>query len=327
VEEQKQELQRLLEILNLQNLRHEILKKDPSVLLLLTKNEIQSLISTPLSPQLKKEMKIILDNLKKNQNLSNPKVRSSKPNNWILPSSSLNFNSLLASEGFEAKTLTLIYGKARTGKTQFVYSLCVEAFKKLKDSPDIPKKVYYIDTENTFRPDRIIQMANYHKLDSNLVLKSIEVLSSSDQTEFQRGLNQLQEIMVNSPPILIVIDSFTKIFRLELSQDPENYNTAIHKLSETLKQLERIAHKFDVPIICTSQVTATFEKSYFFDVIPILSTTLNIYIKNWFLFAVDEQNQEIAIGRRFIHLINGEEKKEGIIRFRITENGIEDDFG
>eukprot|EP00924_Labyrinthula_sp_SR-Ha-C_P005388 maker-scaffold_1-snap-gene-30.56-mRNA-1 protein AED:0.23 eAED:0.23 QI:97/1/1/1/0.6/0.5/6/558/175 len=62
---------------------------------------------------------------------------------------SSEFDNILGG-GFESSSLTELIGEYRTGKTQICHTICVTA--QLGDNAG---KVVYLDTEGTFRPDRL----------------------------------------------------------------------------------------------------------------------------------------------------------------------------
>ena len=66
---------------------------------------------------------------------------------------SRNLDNLLQG-GIESMAITEAFGEFRTGKTQLSHTLCVTA-QLPKENGGGHGKVIYIDTENTFRPERI----------------------------------------------------------------------------------------------------------------------------------------------------------------------------
>ena len=87
-----------------------------------------------------------------------------------IPLNSKNFNSLLGN-GFYPGRFYLLYGIFATAKTQICHNICVSLqneYKKLKN----PVQTLYIDTEDTFRPERILDIAeNGYNLNGNDILK------------------------------------------------------------------------------------------------------------------------------------------------------------
>jgi len=79
------------------------------------------------------------------------------------------FDNLMAG-GFESGSITECFGQYGSSKTQLAHQLAVNAYKM-----DPSSTAVYIDTENTFRPERIIDFAKGAGLDPDEVLKSIKV--------------------------------------------------------------------------------------------------------------------------------------------------------
>ena len=63
------------------------------------------------------------------------------------------------------------FGEFRTGKTQLAHTLCVTA--QMPGLGHTGGKVAYIDTEGTFRPDRLRSIAARYNLDADAVLNNI----------------------------------------------------------------------------------------------------------------------------------------------------------
>ncbi len=108
--------------------------------------------------------------------------------------SSISTNSRKLDEalggGIETGCFTEFYGEFRTGKTQIMHQLCVNVQLSKKEG-GLKGNALYIDTEGTFRPERIIQMAEAKALDYNEVLGNIHyarVYSSDHQILITKGL-------------------------------------------------------------------------------------------------------------------------------------------
>lgn len=90
-----------------------------------------------------------------------------------ISTSSKNLDNLLGG-GIETQAITETYGQFGSGKTQIGFQLAVNA-QLPKDKGGLDGSVLWIDTENTFRPERIVQIAKGLKLDPDKVLKNIYV--------------------------------------------------------------------------------------------------------------------------------------------------------
>jgi len=91
-----------------------------------------------------------------------------------------NLDNLLGGKGLESKAITEAYGAFGSGKTQLGLTLAVNA-QLPKDQGGANGKAVYIDTEGTFRPDRIRQIAEAIGANSDKVLKNIkEIINPED---------------------------------------------------------------------------------------------------------------------------------------------------
>lgn len=110
-----------------------------------------------------------------------------------LTTNSSEFDNLLGN-GFELGTITEIFGGFKTGKTQICHQLCVNV--SLSDEEGgLDGNALYIDTDNTFRPERIIQMSKALDLDYKEVLGKIFV-GEAHNTDLQISLlNKAPEII------------------------------------------------------------------------------------------------------------------------------------
>ncbi len=166
---------------------------------------------------------------------------------------SKNLDELLAG-GIETGGITELFGEFRTGKTQIAHQLCVTVQLE-KDLGGLEGRAFYIDTEGTFRPERILQIAERFKVDKGEVLKNIFVsraFNSDHQMALaDQALPELREKNVR----LLVVDSLTSHFRAEyigrgtLAPRQQKLNKHIH-------QLLRAAEVYNLAVIVTNQVMA-----------------------------------------------------------------------
>ena len=189
-----------------------------------------------------------------------------------------------------------------------------------------PIVALFIDTEGTFRPERIEHMSIGLDLSADRVLQNISVIHIQSVNEFELLIPKLEELISTKQIKLVVIDSLTSIFRLELAKPDIANSKTINQLMKLGKKFLEWTNQFNVAIVCTSQITSAMSKTFFFDVIPVLATILNQFFKQSVFLA---ENEEVTAsmenkGRRYAHLINGQKKKESIAQFIITEQGIRD---
>lgn len=246
-------------------------------------------------------------------------------NRWRLSTGSLQLDALLDGKGLQSGEITLFYGKFRTGKSQIAHQCCVNIFHYFPHSNTNPLAIF-VDTEGTFRPERIKQMSQALKLSPENILRRILIIHVNSLSEFNLVIEKMEEILRGNSTKLLIIDSINNFFREELGRDGQVAYKVVHQLISLGEKLHSWAISYNIPILCTGQITAAVSPTYFFDVLPVLGTTLNYFIKQWILLA---ENEAIAMmdenqGRRFAHLVNGQLRKEAIVQYLISDEGIRD---
>jgi len=299
---------------------------NPSFLCLLTTNELKKFLNLK-TDLIKKpsDLDKIMEKYKKKNHIVGKDYFNLAQSSWHLTTGSLNLDNLLIKKGIPSRKITLLYGKFRTGKSQIAHQCCVNAYQQFQEK--LPKYVsLFIDTEGTFRPERIQQMADAMELPIDDVLKRIYIIQVQSNSEFKLAFTKIEEILLKNEIKFLTIDSLTNYVRLEIAKKEKEVNLIITEFSLILRKLSTLAMNFNIPILCTSQVSSTMNNFNFFDVVPILSTTLNTYIKEWILLGENPQITSMPenSGRRFAHLVNSESNSEEITQFLITTEGIKD---
>jgi hypothetical protein len=80
--------------------------------------------------------------------------------------------------GIETQAVTEFYGEFGSGKSEICHTLCAMARQPI-ESGGLDSGVIYIDTEETFRPERLEQIASARGLDHSHVLKSVAYARST----------------------------------------------------------------------------------------------------------------------------------------------------
>ena len=111
---------------------------------------------------------------------------------------SKELDTLLGGKGVETQSLTEVFGKFGSGKSQLAFQLAVNVQLPEKDG-GLNSHALIIDTENTFRPKRITELAQARGLDPQKVLSKIHVARafSTDHQILLALLFQHQYILVN----------------------------------------------------------------------------------------------------------------------------------
>ena len=157
--------------------------------------------------------------------------------------------------GVETQALTEVYGEFGCGKTQFAHTMSVMV-QKTKAEGGLEGGVLYIDTENTFRPERIVSIAQAHEMDPEKVLDNIIVARAYNSAHQTLILEEAGQVINENNIRLIVADSAVGLFRSEylgrgtLSNRQQKLNHFVHLLS-------RIAETYNCAAIATNQVMAS----------------------------------------------------------------------
>jgi len=162
-------------------------------------------------------------------------------------------NQLLGGKGVESKAITEAFGAYGSGKSQLGFSLAVNVQLPLEMGGANGKSVF-IDTEGTFRPDRIRQIASALQLNPENVLKNIFVARAFNSDHQILLLDKVGEMIKNGEPIkLIVVDSLTAHFRAEFSGRGQLADRQ-QKLNKYLHNLMRVAEQCNIAVYVTNQV-------------------------------------------------------------------------
>lgn len=173
-----------------------------------------------------------------------------------LGTGSEELNKLLGG-GVETGSITEIFGEFRTGKTQLCHTLCVTCQLPI-DQGGGEGKALYIDTEGTFRPERLTATANRFGLRPEDVLDNVSFARAYNSEHQMTLLKQASAMMTESRYALIVVDSATALFRTDYTGRGE-LSIRQQTLGQFLRQLARIADEFGVAVVVTNQVTANPE--------------------------------------------------------------------
>ncbi|MFX1388537.1 MAG: DNA repair and recombination protein RadA [Promethearchaeota archaeon] len=219
--------------------------------------------------------------------------------------------------GVETGSVIEFFGEFRTGKTQIMHQLCVNV-QLPEEKGGVEGRALYIDTEGTFRPERIIQMAEGLDLDHKKVLKNI-IFGRAYNSDHQILLIKEAANLIKEQNIkLIVVDSLIGHFRSEyigrgtLANRQQTINSHLHDLL-------RLCDIYpDLAIVVTNQVQAKPDVFYGNPLqaaggnVVAHGSTIRLYLRK------GKGEQRIA------KIVDAPHLPEGEAIFSITENGISD---
>ncbi|KAG7325172.1 hypothetical protein KOW79_011488 [Hemibagrus wyckioides] len=168
---------------------------------------------------------------------------------------SLEFDKLLGG-GVESMSITEAFGEFRTGKTQLSHTLCVTA-QLPGENGYTGGKVIFIDSENTFRPDRLKDIADRFNVDHEAVLDNV-LYARAYTSEHQMELLDFVAAKFHEEGgifKLLIIDSIMALFRVDFSGRGELAERQ-QKLAQMLSRLQKISEEYNVAVFVTNQMTA-----------------------------------------------------------------------
>ncbi len=226
-----------------------------------------------------------------------------------LTTSSKVFDELLAG-GFETGSITEIAGENGCGKTQIAHQMAVNCIKYFD------RDVIWIDTEGTFRFNRIVQVAQAMDLDPDSVLSRITV-GRAYNSEHQMALTE--EAITTVPNVgLIIVDSLMAHFRSEFAGRAtlaERQQLIGKHLSFIAKQTEML----NCVGLVTNQVSAKPDALFFGD--PNKPVGGNVVGHTVTTRLMIRKGKDI---KRTATLTKNPELPDGKIEFAITSEGVRD---
>ncbi|KAG1051282.1 hypothetical protein G6F46_002631 [Rhizopus delemar] len=168
---------------------------------------------------------------------------------------SRQLDSLLGG-GIQTMSLTEAFGEYRTGKTQLAHTLCVQV-QLSSEEGGANSKAAYIDTEGTFRPDRIMSIADRFGVDPLVVLDNIVVARAWNSDQQMDLICELAAHFAEQKGTyrLLVIDSIISLFRCDYSGRGELADRQ-QKLNQMLNRLTKISEEYNMAVFMTNQVSS-----------------------------------------------------------------------
>ncbi|RMG21810.1 MAG: DNA repair and recombination protein RadA [Methanobacteriota archaeon] len=174
----------------------------------------------------------------------------------------LTFIDELGNGGVRRGETYELFGSFRSGKSQLCHQLAVTV-QLPPELGGLGKKAVYIDTEGTFSPSRIVQIANRFKEQKGWdkpvedVLRDVMYARAKNSDGQQAAVIKLLEFLGKCPDEfgLVIVDSVTAHFRAEYA----GRGTLAERqqiLNAHLNSLHRIADTYNVAVVVTNQVQA-----------------------------------------------------------------------
>ena len=227
---------------------------------------------------------------------------------------SKNLDNLLTG-GVETQAITEVFGDYGSGKTQLCHTLCCICQLPPTDG-GFDAGAIYIDTESTFRPERISQIAHARGMNVEEILKNITFCKAYNSSHLEVILKALGKYIEKNKVKLVIVDSIISLHRAEfsgrgtLAERQQRLNSLIHRLL-------RIAEIYNIAVVVTNQVQSQPD-TFFGDPtrpagghVIAHACTYRIYLKK-------------AGQDRIATMVDSPYHPYGDTRFTITEMGVVD---
>ena len=218
--------------------------------------------------------------------------------------------------GFESGCISEVFGEFGSSKSQIAHVLAVRVQLPL-DKGGADGEVVFIDGESTFRPERIIQIAEGLGLDGKEVLKKIHVARAYNSDHQMLLAEKSEELVKKHNVKMIIVDSLTGHFRADFTGRGQLADRQ-QKLNRHMHVLMKMASKYNLAVYCTNQVMAKPDM-FFGD--PTVAIGGNIVAHNSQVRIYLRKGKK---GTRVAKLIDAPALPDGEAIFMITGKGVED---
>lgn len=161
--------------------------------------------------------------------------------------------------GVETGSITEVFGEFRTGKSQLCHTLAVTCQLPI-DMGGGEGKCLYIDTEGTFRPVRLVSIAQRYGLNPDDCLDNVAYARAYNAEHQFQLLNLAAQMMSESRFSLLIVDSIMSLYRTDYSGRAELSARQTH-VAKYMRTLQRLADEFGIAVIITNQVVAQVDGS------------------------------------------------------------------
>lgn len=160
-------------------------------------------------------------------------------------------NALLGG-GVETQAITEFHGAFGSGKSQVAHQLAVMVQRPVEEG-GLGGGALFIDTEQTFRPERIVDMAKAVGMDPEEALKNVYAARAFNSDHQVVLVEKAEELIKEKNIKLVIVDSLTASFRSEYAGRGTLADRQ-QKLNRHLHKLQRLADVFNIAVYVTNQV-------------------------------------------------------------------------
>lgn len=221
--------------------------------------------------------------------------------------------------GIETESITEFYAEFGSGKTQICHTLAILATLPEEQGGLNSETVLYIDTENTFRAERIKEICEQRKLDYDSISTKIYHFKVFNSAKFEYLIkSDIDRQIQEKHPRLIIVDGI-------LSQHRSDYlgrSTLAdrqQRLHSIISKLKRLAELHHIAVVLTNQVHSAPDAGMFGD--PVRATGGHIISHGTTYRIHIRKGSKLT---RIARMIDSPYHPSGECRFRLSTKGIED---
>ena len=218
--------------------------------------------------------------------------------------------------GFETQSICEVFGEFGSGKTQIGHQLAVNTILPISQG-GLNGEVFYIDTEDTFRPERIAQMAEAVGMDPQDALDRIHVARAYNSAHQMLLVDEIKRMAKSIDVKLVIVDSLTSHFRAEYV-GRGMLASRQQKLNKHLKELKQLSDVQNALILVTNQVMSN-PAALWGDPTKAIGGHIVGHASTFRLYLRKSKG-----GRRIARLIDSPNLPEGEAVFTVTDEGLKD---
>lgn len=220
--------------------------------------------------------------------------------------------------GVESSAITECYGEFGSGKSSLAHQLAVTV-QLAKDKGGAEGMAVWLDSESTFRPERIKQIATAMGIDPTEALRNIKVARCFNSDHQMLLAEKVEDLIKNEnlPIKLVIVDSLMSHFRADFSGRGQLADRQ-QKINKHMHTLMRLATAYNLIVYVTNQVMAKPD-TFFGDPTAAIgghivghNSTYRVYLRKG------------KKGSRVAKMVDAPHLAETEAIFMVTEGGIQD---
>jgi len=218
--------------------------------------------------------------------------------------------------GIETQAVTEFYGEFGSGKTQICHQLCANV-QQPKDKGGLEGNAIYIDTEQTFRADRLDEICNTRGWETQKILDNTHVSQIFNSGHLELLIKNIGSKIKEFNAKLLIVDSLTSQHRSDYI-GRGTLNDRQGRLNQIMHKLLRTASVYNIAVVVTNQVMSAPDVIFGDPIRPVgghvvgHTSTYRLYLKK-------------SGHNRIVTMVDSPSHPYGQTKFTVTSKGLEDD--